>query len=60
MVGSDKRHPTLVLDILAPDLFSIREEMDWLVLEGSKACTGRRETKDFVASKGLKAPMDYR
>lgn len=50
----------LVINNVAVDLVSIREEMDWLVLADSKACTGRREMKGFVASKGLEAPMDYR
>lgn len=55
-----KRKLLIYCGVIESRLFSIREEMDCLVLEGSRACTGRRETKDFEASKGLKAPMDYR
>lgn len=34
--------------------------MDCLVLEDNKACTGPRETKDFVALRAPEDPMDYR
>lgn len=34
--------------------------MVWLVLEGSKACMGPREMKDFVASKVLEDQTDCR
>lgn len=44
----------------AIDIFPLREETDWLVLEDNKACSDPREMKDSVASKVVEDPMDYR